>query len=275
MLNIIFKPHRSGLKSGTGEAQKLFAMLKLIPELEVAQARPPLAFALVIDTSGSMRGAKLDQAIEAAHTLIDDDRLEPDDRLTVIHFDDHAKTLVPLTPVSQKPAAHQAVESLRKYSGGTKMAKGMRCAEQELRDLPMQVAKRALLLTDGRTFDEPECRDLAGGFAEANTPIIAIGIGTDYNEELLLELAQVSQGRPYHLQDMAQLPAILNEEVGSSVREVVTDLQATVATVKGVSLDGLTRVYPSMAEVTLAAAPYRLGNIAAGDYTVFILELSV
>jgi Ca-activated chloride channel family protein len=275
VLNIIFKPHRSGLKAGTPEAQKLFAMLKLIPELEVAETRPPLAFALVIDTSGSMRGAKLEQAIQAAHALIDDDRLAPDDRLTVIHFDDNAQTLVPLTPVVNKQVAHQAVESLRKHSGGTKMAKGMRCAQQELHALALQVAKRALLLTDGRTFDEPECRDLAAQFAEANTPIIAIGFGNDYNELLLLELAQVTQGRPYHLQDMAQLPDILTDEVGTSVREVVTDLQATIATVKGVALESLTRVYPSLAEVSLAAPPYRLGNVGAGDYTVFILEFTV
>ena len=109
-------------------------MLKLIPDAEVAQARPPLAFALVIDTSGSMREfadqeqadteiqrrglsgqarsvdgrnvtgynltlpTKLDQAIEAAHRLIDDERLNAEDQLTIIHFDTEARTLLPLTP---------------------------------------------------------------------------------------------------------------------------------------------------------------------------------
>ena len=130
----------------------------------------------------------------------------------------------------------------------------MRCAQQELGGLPAEVAKRALLLTDGRTFDEPECRALAGEFAEANTPIIAIGIGTDYNEELLLELAQVSQGRPYHLQDMTQLPAILNEEVGSSVREVVP-----VVAIDGRAVGG--------GSPGAAAAALQLGLRAAAGYS--------
>ncbi|MFN3649138.1 MAG: VWA domain-containing protein [Armatimonadota bacterium] len=311
MLNLVLKPHRTALRSGSAEPQKVFVMLKLIPQQEVAQARPPLALALVVDTSGSMRefsdqerarreaqasGArqerlssdgesavgvslklptKLDQAIEAAHRLIDDARLEPDDRITLIHFDDRAETLVPLTPVSDRQRLHEAVDSLRKFSGGTHMGKGMRRAEEQLTALPAEVAKRAVLLTDGKAFDDEECRALAPRFAAANIPIIAIGIGEEYNDDLMRDLSEATQGRPYHLQQMEQLAQILDAEVGTSVKEVVTDLQASVAAVRGVTLDSFTRVYPSLSEVTLAEQPYRLGNIAAGDYTVFVLELTV
>ena len=145
MLNLTFRPHRAALKSGSTDEQKLFAMLKVMPKGEVAGARPPLAFALVIDTSGSMREfadqeraaamvrsrglnvqsqasgdgsgpavdlslpTKLDQAIQAAQTLINDARLNPDDNVAVIHFDDDAQSLLPLSPLSRKQAALQAV----------------------------------------------------------------------------------------------------------------------------------------------------------------------
>ncbi len=311
MLNLIFRPHRAALKSGSTDEQKLFAMLKVIPKGEVAGARPPLSIALVIDTSSSMsefadqekaaamirnRGlqvqhkatedgnrpavdlslpTKLDRAIQAAQTLINDARLSPDDKVAVIHFDDNARSLLPLSPLSRKQAALEAADSLRNYSGGTHMAKGLRCAERELSGLPSSVAKRILLLTDGQTFDEAECRPVAGRFAESNTPLIAIGVGVEYNEDLLRDLAEVSQGRPYHLAQMGQLGDILNDEIGSSVREVVTDLQATVSTVKGVKVTAVTRVYPSLAEVSASGSIYRLGNVAAGDYTVFIFEFTV
>ncbi len=166
MLNLMFRPHRAALKSGSTDEQKLFAMLKVIPKGEVAGARPPLAFALVIDTSGSMREfadqeraaamvrgrglsvqhhesadgtgpavnlslpTKLDQAIRAAQTLINDARLNPDDKVAVIHFDDNARSLLPLSPLRRKQAALEAADSLRNYSGGTHMAKGLRCAER-------------------------------------------------------------------------------------------------------------------------------------------------
>lgn len=277
MLNLLFKPHRASLKAQTTEPQKIFVMLQLSPQADVAHARPPLALALVIDTSSSMLefadqslaeeeirtkglhgqqrrtgdgtyqtfdlslSTKLDQAIKAAHAFIDDNRLVPEDQFTVIHFDDEAETLLPLTPLSNKHAAHQAVDTLRQYAGGTHMGKGMSQAQRQLGTLPSHIAKRVLLLTDGQTFDEPECQSLASQFAASNTPLIAIGIGTEYNEDLLLELAQVSQGRPYHLlQNMEDLTEILEAEVGSAVREVVTDLQATVSVVKGVTLESLT-----------------------------------
>jgi Ca-activated chloride channel family protein len=311
MLNIVFRPHRSSLMAGTAEPQKLFAMVKMLPDSEVAGARPPLAFALVIDTSGSMREfadqekaaqeiklrglqgqqqstdgssyqafnlqqtTKLDQAIEAARRLINDTRLLPTDKVTIIHFDTEAATLVPLTPVSQRQTLLQAIDSLRDHSGQTFMAKGMTCAEQQLCDLPKETAKRVVLLTDGATQQEGQCRRLAGQFAEANTPVIAIGIGPEYKEKLMLELADVSQGKPYHLDNMSQFQAILDKEVGSSVQEVITDLQATVKHVKGVSLKSCTRVYPSLSEVTHDLQPLRLGNVAAGDYTVFILEFAL
>jgi len=311
MLNLMFRPHRAALKSGSTDEQKLFAMLKVIPKGEVAGARPPLSIALVIDTSSSMREfadqeraaamirseglhvqheatedgsrpavdlslpTKLDRAIQAARTLINDARLSPDDNVAVIHFDDNARSLLPLSPLSRKQAALEAADSLRNYSGGTHMAKGLKCAERELSGLPSSVAKRVILLTDGQTFDEEECRPLAGGFAESNTPLNAIGVGVEYNEDLLRDLAELSQGRPYHLAQMGQLGDILNDEIGSSVREVVTDLQATVSTVKGVKVSAVTRVYPSLAEVSASGSIYRLGNVAAGDYTVFIFELTV
>ncbi len=311
MLTVQFRPHRSSLKAGTSDEQKLFAMLKLMPNADVASARPPLAFALVIDTSGSMlefanqemaasiiqRGGvsvhqhssadcsgpavnlqlptKLDQAIEAAHALIDDIRLTTEDQVTVIHFDDDAKCLHRLSPLGDKRAAHHAADSLRQYSGGTQIARGLKCAEREFTALPPQVAKRVLLLTDGQTFDEPECRPLAGRFAEGNTPLIALGVGVEYNEDLLRDLAEISQGRPYHLAQISDMRDVLAEEVGATVREVVTDLQATVSVVKGVKLTGCTRVYPSLSEITGTASPVRLGNIPSGDFTVFILEFTI
>ena len=121
------------------------------------------------------------------------------------------------------------------------MAKGMSCAQVEMARLPASVAKRVVVLTDGRTADEEQCRVLADNFGGTNTPLVTIGIDAEYNEELLRDLAGSSRGRPYHLQNMVQLREILNAEVTSSVKEVVTDLQATFSLVKGVRLDSVTR----------------------------------
>jgi Ca-activated chloride channel family protein len=311
MLKTVLKPHRAFLLAGSAAEQKLFLMVKLIPESEVARSRADLSIVLVIDTSGSMREfadqeaamneaharglvpqqqasdgktysavdiaqqTKIDQAIEAAHRLIDDERLLPGDRVAVVHFDTGAMVLAPLTPLSNRSDLHQAVDRLREHSGETFMAKGMELAAQLLQDVPQETAKRVFLLTDGATRAEGQCKRLAGTLAEANTPVVAIGIGPEYNESLMMELAATSRGRPYHLQTTQQLQEILEAEVGSSVREVITDLQAKCATVKGAAVSSVTRVYPGLCDVETGVVPLRLGNIAAGDYTIFIVELTV
>lgn len=311
MLKTVVRPHRSKLRSGTIETQKLFVMLKLIPSLEVAGTRPPLALSFVVDTSASMRsfvdqdaavraawrsgGAQnvsvdgasyqsldvdlptlLDQAIEAAHAMIDDARLLPSDEVCVIHFDDDARVLLPLTPLSQKARAHAAIEELRQFAGETRMARGLRCAMQEMGRTPHETAKRIFVLTDGATADEHECHALLPHFGALNAPLIGIGFGEEYNEQLLAQMADATAGRPYHLRQMADLVReVLEREVGQTAREVVTDLQLDLAVVKGVQLDKIHRAHPSLGEISLAQRPYRLGNIAAGDFTVFVLEFSV
>ncbi len=311
MLDVTFIPHRSALRSATDEPQKLFAMLKLIPQGETAGARPPLAVALLIDTSGSMRDfadqeeaiaqierlglhgpvrdsdgraemsvdlglpTKLDRAIEAAHALANDERLAGDDRLAIVHFNEKAQTLLPLTAVSERSLIHEAIERLRGGAAGTYMGRGLGLVREELRGVSPHVAKRALVLTDGQTSDEDQCRRVSDELAGENTPIVAIGLGEEYNETLMRDMADATQGRPYHLRDIRDFPAYLETEIGSVVREVVTDLQATVALADGVRLESVTRVYPSLAEATPDDSAVRLGNVAAGDHTVFVFEFTV
>jgi Ca-activated chloride channel family protein len=58
-----------------------------------------------------------------------------------------------------------------------------------------QRINRMLLLTDGETFgDDQRCRELASQAAEMNMPIVALGLGDEWNMNLLDSIAQVSGG---------------------------------------------------------------------------------
>ena len=128
------------------------------------------------------------------------------------------------------------------------MAQGILAAHHELSRIEQGgVAARVLLLTDGETFDANDCPAAAARLAALNAPLVTIGVGDDYNEELLRDLAEIGRGRPYHLQEIELLGEIFQLEVGSSMREVITDLRAQIQTVAGVSLDSVTRVYPDLA----------------------------
>lgn len=275
MIRLEARPHRQNLKAGSADPQKLYLMLKLLPTRELAVARPDVACALVIDTSGSMAGEKLELAIRAAHELVDDERLTNSDQVAVIHFDDDAVCLQSFLTLDQKDGIHRAIDRLRDFSGGTRMARGIRCALAEMQTVPVQLAKRVFLLTDGETSDESDCRAFSSEFSKLNAPVVAMGVGSEYNESLMAEIAAQSRGRPYHLANIEVLKEMLNSEIGSSVKEVATDLRLNIGAVKGVKLDSISRVYPSLADVATEDALHRLGNAAAGDFTVFIVELTI
>ena len=286
MIQLTLKPHRHNLQSGTLAPQKLFVLLKVIPGAQLARVRPPLALAFVIDTSGSMRemaggSSKLERAMAATDAILMDGRLAAGDVVSLIQFDDRARVIWPLAPLGDRQSARAALRQLDNFTGGTMMAQGLMAAHRELSRIEQGgVAHRVLLLTDGQTFDAPECPGVAQQLADLNAPLVTIGVGDHYNEELLRDLAEIGRARPYHLQEMEQLGEVFGGEVQSSTREVITDLKAQVQTVAGVSLDSVTRVYPDLAEMKVAATGDKtrtaaLGNIQSGDYTVFVLELTL
>jgi Ca-activated chloride channel family protein len=302
MLTASAKPHRPYLRANAG-VQKLFLMLTMQPAAEAVRSRPQISLALVMDTSGSMRepapgaegeitptepfqvdgktynatfegASKLDVAMEAARRLVMSPLLRPDDRLTLVQFDDKSSVVASGEAGQDRERLLEAVGRLREFSGGTQMAPGLRNAAGELRRGD-DATRTVFLLTDGLAVDEEDCRRAAAALAELRARIVALGVGEEYNEDLLADLCSVTQGRPHDFRDMTALPQILEEELGSATRQVISDVQLTVKSVRDVRLASAMRVYPSLADLDPTQEPLQLGSLEADDRTVFILELDV
>jgi Ca-activated chloride channel family protein len=191
-----------------------------------------------------------------------------------VQFDSRSQVVAGGEAGRDRAALLDGVGRLARFNGGTRMALGLRNAERELAQRS-ETARKVLLLTDGRTVEEDECRRAAAALAELQAPIVALGVGEEYNEDLLMELCNITQGKQYDLRQMATLPAIFEAELGAATRQVVSDVQATLKTVRDVRLVSATRAYPNLADVDVARQPLLLGNLEAGDHTVFMLELDV
>ena len=281
MLHVDVIPHRQHLKARTDSDQKLFVLIRCVPDAALGGERSPIRIVLVVDTSSSMReqiaegGTKLDRAVQYAKALVDDPRLEPTDQLAVVQFESASRTLLGLTPVARRHDIHRSIDLLADHNGGTMMAKGLENAASILSGEPVETVKRVVVLTDGETFDEEECVRVASSLGDRNAPLITFGVGDKYNDELLARLADDTGGRAYHLNEMAEFRTYMNEELSASIREVVTNLRVSVSGVRGVALDRLTRIHPGVAEIRREHQPYALGNIRAGDATDFIAELTI
>src|SRR5439155_13596028 len=85
---------------------------------------------LVLDTSGSMAGAKLQNVKQAVRWVIG--HLDPEDRIAITLFDDEVHPLAPSTRVGDAGALVGQVEAIRE-AGGTAMSKGLLVGLDEAR----------------------------------------------------------------------------------------------------------------------------------------------
>ncbi len=291
-------------------SQKMFVMLKLRPNKDISQSRPATNFVFLIDTSGSMyevvsgettstgkvyqvdgktyqqvKGgkSKMDIVIESLKALLESNRLEQSDRIAIVKFDDTSTTLIGLSCATEKENLIKAIESLKKFSGGTYLGLGMQESLQLL-SLQTMSSRRVMIFTDGLTFDEELCQELAKKFAAENIPITALGVG-NYAEDLLIYLGEVTGGRLFHITteekdselavSIDKLPNKIIEEFSQAQRDVVTNLNLHCRTVQGVELTRISRVYPEPAEFSLTEKIYSIGNASANDETIFILEFNI
>ncbi|WP_034343534.1 vWA domain-containing protein [Deinococcus misasensis] len=310
MLNTQLKLHREFLLAHV-EGQKLFAMLTLTPSQEAVAARPQLDVAFVVDTSGSMyevvtkpsrrtgqtmqvdgktyevvEGAKskIELVVESLKNIFNSGLLVDDDRIALIKFDDRAKVILPFTPARDKKALLDAAALLTKFSGGTHMGAGMKEAANLLdRE---SGSRRMILLSDGQTFDEAVCQSAAEFYVKNRIPVTTVGVGDDVNTDLLLDLTNRTQGQAFDVVPDNQnpqppsvrasdLPKALLGDIKQAAAQVITNVELSVRTVKDVELTRVTRVSPTQTEVDLRNSPFPLGNVEAGQGSIFILEFTL
>jgi Ca-activated chloride channel family protein len=249
----------------TGGSQLAYVLLEAKPTDIMAQVRMPLNFALVIDHSGSMRGAKLRNVREAVKMVID--RLEPTDYISVVIFDDTAQVIIPSMPANDKPGMKAAIDRIQD-AGGTTMSLGMIQGLGELRrwNIPNAV-NRMILLTDGVTYgDTDRCRQLARDAVAAGISIYPLGIGSDWDEGLLDDIGQLSGGMPAEfIRSATDAMMIFEQQVQSAVAVAVRNATITLRLPTGVTPRKAVKVLPIIRDVDASALSDRQVVINLGD----------
>jgi len=236
------------------ERTRFYLLTELVSPRGPAALDPaPLDLALAIDRSSSMRGAKLHYARQAVRGLLA--QLRPQDLVTVVFFDDRPEVIVDGESVARRATIEAALD-LQRARGGTEIAPALdaalgRLAQRQSR----QRLAAVVLLTDGQTYgDEERCSELASRARELGIGLTALGLGTDWNRDLLDRLAAVSGGTSNFVEDPAQLPDIFDEELRRLRATFATRLRLTFEPAPAVAAMRVTRVAPEIAEA-FAVAP--------------------
>lgn len=207
-------PLKQGIPAEGGTLELLVTTQVDFPEVSVD--RKPLNLALVIDRSGSMSGAPLEGAKEAARTAVS--MLMPGDWVSVVTFDDQVHTPVPLIRVSQdREAIYSAISAIR--AGGTTalfagwaegLSQVLACPEDE-------VLSRVILLSDGManhgvTDPGAIATDVSQAVAHQVTTT-SMGLGRNYDELLLRTLADAGNGNYVFIEDAAAIVPAFEQEL--------------------------------------------------------------
>ena len=198
--------------------------------------RTPLNLAVVLDRSGSMTGAKLEKTKQAAMQLVD--RLAPNDVLSLITFNNQAQVLVSAQKVSDKDSLKEKIQGI-KAGGGTALHAGVKMGAEQLSEyLSSKRINRVILLSDGLANVGPstprQLRQLGGELAERGIAVTTIGVGDDYNEDLMAALAESSDANYSYVKDTEKLPEIFAKELGEMLAVAARDVRIEIICPAGV-----------------------------------------
>ncbi|MGK7892895.1 MAG: VWA domain-containing protein [Xenococcus sp. (in: cyanobacteria)] len=210
-------------------------------------SRRPINLSLVLDRSGSMSGSPIRNAINAAQKLVE--YLTPEDYLSVVIYDDIAETLLPPQLVTDQANIKQEIGKIRtrgitNLSGGWLMGCDLVKSQQTSEKL-----NRVLLLTDGlanRGITEPQIlTQTAQEKAEAGIITTTLGFGNNFNEDLLIAIADAAGGNFYFIQSVDDAANVFSIEMESLTSVFGQNLTVNLESKNGIKVAEVLNKYPS------------------------------
>jgi len=201
-------------------------------------ARPPVHLAVVLDKSGSMEGRPLEQVKEACRLLID--KMGPVDTLSVVTFAENVDITLAQSAVTKKEQLKAQLDLIR-ARGTTNLYGGMVAGANQLGTVqgPTHLS-RIVLLTDGEANEGvTEYADIiakARHIKKDGYSISSIGVGIEYNEELMRGIAKNTLGNYYYIENVSDIPRVFEEELSTLFEVVAKKLELKMRLAKGVSL---------------------------------------
>ena len=151
----------------------------------------PKDIVFVVDTSGSMAGAKLEQAKKALGFCVEN--LNTDDRFEIVRFSTEAEPLFGKLVVADTVDRARAAEFISDFKpiGGTAIADALATA-MKLRTKTSDRPFVVIFLTDGLpTIGTRDPAEIVGEVKKVSgARIFSFGIGSDVNTELLDQIAE-------------------------------------------------------------------------------------
>lgn len=271
-------PNKASFPS-TSTPQLAYVLVEVKPTAAVKDVRMPLNFGFVLDHSGSMRGEKIEQLRDAVRLAID--QMADEDLVSVVVFNDSVDLIAPSMPAADRSMLKSKVDRIR-AGGGTTMSRGIREGITQIgQGVSAGRMNRMLLLTDGQTFgDEKDCVRLARDAQSQDIVITALGLGDDWNEDLLDDIAAAGGGDADFIDQPDKIVPLFKQTVQRTQSLVVHNAELILRLVSGVVPRQVWQVTPMISNLGYQPLSERdvqvsLGEVAAQDGSSVLVELMV
>ncbi len=214
-----------------GRAQRVVVRVLLEPGRPAVKKRVPLAVALVLDKSGSMNSdGKIENARRGAVEALK--KLNAKDIATVVVYDYEASVLVPAKSAGDKAPFTSAISRVQ-ASGSTALYDGVQTGAKQLQPFVKEgYVPRIVLLSDGLANVGPsttgELAALGRALAGREVTVTTIGLGLDYNEDLMTALASESGGNAYFAKTAGMLPDIFVRDMDDALSLTARKVRITL-----------------------------------------------
>ncbi len=276
----------------SGESAASYALIKLIPAGGGAGSRPMgLNLALVLDVSGSMyeedgtgisRLHRVQQAARAAVAKLD----PASTTLSIVAFAHDAQVVLPATPLTDKAKIEDVIDRIDRFDvdpGGTAMDQGIQLALGEIeKGLGVGGLSQLVVLTDGETSGERTCRELATAAGQKKVRFNVIGVGTEWNQSLIKDLAKLANGDWAYIDvnDAEAAERVLVKEAESLAAVGFLNVEMHLRPMKDIKIKRVRMVVPDIKDMPPKEVEDRhlvasLGTLERDKPTRYILDLSL
>lgn len=230
---------------------------------------------VVLDRSGSMADEqKIQYAKSALLSLVD--RLSPEDILSIVIYDDVVEVLRPAGRVRDKREIHRLIERIAPR-GSTNLGGGMvKGFEQVAAKSSREFVNRVVLLSDGLAnqgiTDPVALNKIARRYRSESISLTTIGVGLDYNENLMVGLAEYGGGNYYFIESPHSIAHILRREFDAMSTILAQNSTLELSFGRGVEIADVIG-YPWSADGDRCSIS--LGDLAAGHTQEVTVELRI